>query len=74
MQALPNGNLLVTESQRGHAFELTPDKKIVWDYYDPAPEIRRLAAMKRDPEDKIYFMVRYPEDMIDGLLQRKDKT
>ncbi|MEC8424266.1 MAG: hypothetical protein VX000_10850, partial [Myxococcota bacterium] len=27
-----NGNLLITESQDGRAFELTPDKEIVWDY------------------------------------------
>ncbi|MEC7947306.1 MAG: arylsulfotransferase family protein [Myxococcota bacterium] len=29
---LDNGNLLITESQDGRAFELTPDKEIVWDY------------------------------------------
>ncbi len=32
---LPNGNTLITESTRGHAFEVTPRKKIVWDFYNP---------------------------------------
>ena len=29
---LDNGNLLITESQDGRAFELTPEQDIVWDY------------------------------------------
>jgi hypothetical protein len=33
---LPNGNTLVTESDNGRAFELTPDKKIVWEFQNPA--------------------------------------
>lgn len=32
---LPNGNILVTESDRGRAFELTRQGKIVWEYYNP---------------------------------------
>ena len=31
-QWLENGNLLITESMKGRAFELTPDKKLVWEY------------------------------------------
>jgi hypothetical protein len=34
-QRLPNGNVLVTSAQHGHIFEVTPDKKIVWDYVVP---------------------------------------
>jgi hypothetical protein len=33
---LPNGNTLVTESDNGRAFELTPDKEIVWEFHNPA--------------------------------------
>ena len=33
---LPNGNTLITESQHGRAFEVTPDKQIVWEYLNPA--------------------------------------
>jgi len=34
-QRLPNGNTLITESDRGRAFEVTPDKTIVWEYVNP---------------------------------------
>ncbi len=34
-QRFSNGNTLVTESSRGYVFELTPDKKIVWEFYNP---------------------------------------
>jgi len=33
---LPNGNVLITESDRGKAFEVTQDKTIVWKYINPA--------------------------------------
>ena len=35
VQRLPNGNTLITESERGRAIEVTPDKRIVWDYRSP---------------------------------------
>ncbi len=31
-QWLENGNLLITETTKGRVFEVTPDKRIVWDY------------------------------------------
>ena len=34
-QRLPNGNTFVTSSNHGHLFEVTRDKKIVWDYVSP---------------------------------------
>jgi arylsulfatase A-like enzyme len=34
-QRLPNGNTLITESDAGRAFELTPDKEIIWEYVNP---------------------------------------
>ena len=34
-QRLPNGNTLITESDPGRAFEVTPDKTIVWEYVNP---------------------------------------
>ncbi len=36
LQVLENGNMLVTESEKGHVFELTRDKKIVWEFYHPS--------------------------------------
>ncbi|MFO0688466.1 MAG: arylsulfotransferase family protein [Myxococcota bacterium] len=32
---LANGNTLITESDRGHAFEVTPDGAKVWEYWMP---------------------------------------
>ncbi len=34
-QRLPNGNTLITESARGHVFEVTPRGEIVWEYWNP---------------------------------------
>jgi hypothetical protein len=34
-QRLPNGNTLITESNNGRAFEVTPDGLIVWEYISP---------------------------------------
>ena len=35
-QWLPDGNLLVTESRRGRAFEINRQGEIVWEYLNPA--------------------------------------
>lgn len=35
-QLLANGNLLITESMQGRAFEVAPDRSIVWEYRNPA--------------------------------------
>lgn len=34
-QHLPNGNVLVTESERGHVFEIDPAGEIVWEFWNP---------------------------------------
>ncbi|MBW1775498.1 MAG: aryl-sulfate sulfotransferase [Deltaproteobacteria bacterium] len=34
-QRLPNGNTFITSTHGGHLFEVTPSKKIVWDYVSP---------------------------------------
>jgi len=56
-QRLPNGNTLIIESVSGRAFEVTPEKDIVWEYYNPfrAGENHELIAtlfdVERIPED-----------------------
>jgi hypothetical protein len=35
VQRLPNGNTLIGESNRGRAFEVTPEGEIVWEYRTP---------------------------------------
>jgi len=32
---LPNGNTLITESDSGRAFEVTPESEIVWEFFNP---------------------------------------
>jgi len=34
-QRLPNGNTPITESEKGRAFEVTPDGRIVWEFWCP---------------------------------------
>ncbi len=34
-QRLPNGNTLITESDNGRAFEVTPEHEIVWEFVNP---------------------------------------
>ena len=74
-QKLPNGNILVTESDAGHVFEVTPQKEIVWEFYNPLPG----PCFPRDggPPDchrPIYRMVRYSPEMIEPLLKREKTT
>ena len=37
-QRLPNGNTLITEGADGRVFEVTPQKRIVWEYVGPPGE------------------------------------
>ena len=48
-QALPNGNLLITESDAGHIIEVTRDREIVWEFWHPA----RAAAGQPRPKPYI---------------------
>jgi hypothetical protein len=34
-ERLPNGNTLICESSKGRIFEVTPDKEIVWEFFNP---------------------------------------
>lgn len=34
-QLMPNGNVLITESQKGRIFEITRDGHVVWEYWNP---------------------------------------
>lgn len=59
-QPLPNGNVLITESNDGRAFEVTRDQRIVWDFYNPDRKDDRRAA--------IYRMQRLSREAVDPLL------
>jgi hypothetical protein len=69
-QRLANGNTLVTESEQGRAFEITDQKKIVWQYHNP--DIQN-ETNSQHPENFgrrqwIYRMRRYPLDFIGPRL------
>ena len=61
---LPNGNTLITESNNGRAFEVTPEGKIVWEFINPhrAGENDRFIATLSD-------MVRLPKDFPTDWLE-----
>ena len=43
-QRLPNGNTLITESDRARAFEVTADGNTVWTFRNPLRNSRRQSA------------------------------
>ncbi|MDQ7821915.1 MAG: arylsulfotransferase family protein [Candidatus Eremiobacteraeota bacterium] len=47
VQKLGNGNLLITETNRGKVFEITPRKKIVWEFFNPDIEGGRRSTLFR---------------------------
>jgi hypothetical protein len=53
-QRLPNGNTLICESQNGRAFEVTRDKEIVWEFYNP--------EIKKGKRGSIYRMMRITDN------------
>jgi hypothetical protein len=68
-QRLGNGNTLITESERGRAFEITRDGKVVWEYYHPLVQD---ASNSNHPENFgrrqwIYRMVRYEPRFIGSI-------
>lgn len=62
-QRLPNGNTLITSSQRGRAFEVTPDKEIVWEFFSPDLLAK---GTKRVP----FRMVRLEGKVLEAALER----
>ena len=58
-QRLPNGNTLITESDNGRAFEVTPEGVIVWEFISPyrAGENNKLIAT-------LFEMIRIDHDQI----------
>ncbi len=44
-QRLPNQNTLITETDNGRAFEVTPDGEIVWEYYAPERKQEYIARL-----------------------------
>jgi hypothetical protein len=56
-QRLPNGNTLITESESGRAFEVTPSHQIVWEYRTP-----NRAGKKRESVATLFELIRLDAD------------
>jgi len=59
-QQLPNGNILITESNKGHAFEINKKGKIVWDFYNPNVNIVKKKRASFYRMIKLYDLKMYP--------------
>ncbi|MBF0490788.1 MAG: aryl-sulfate sulfotransferase, partial [Candidatus Omnitrophica bacterium] len=72
VQRLPNDNMLVTEAENGYVFELTGDKKIVWEFYHPDQQNKTNSTdeKKWGLRQEIYRMTSYSKEEIDRLLKR----
>ena len=66
-QRLPNGNTLITESNKGRAFEITKEGEIVWEWFNPKID-------NGGKREVIYRMIRYPKDKIDNFLKLGKKA
>ena len=65
-QRLPNGNTLIIESNAGRAFEVTPGKEIVWEFYNPARAGKDLELIAT-----LFDVVRLSPLTVDGWLARR---
>ena len=70
-QRLENGNTLITESEKGRAFEIDKYGEKVWEYYHPEKQDKENSP--DHPENWgsrqwIYRLTRYPKDPIDKLI------
>lgn len=69
VQRLPNGNTLITETNKGRVFEITRDKKIVWEFFNP--KLRKTDKGTERPS--IYRMMRIVDsDRYPRLKNYKD--
>lgn len=59
-QRLPNGNTLITESDRGRVFEVSREGEIVWAWVNP--------LRKKDYRQTVYRMLRLPGYLVEPLL------
>jgi hypothetical protein len=63
-QRLNNGNTLITEGEKGRAFEVTGDKEIVWEFFNP-----HRAGEEGEFIGALYEVVRLDEDFPTDWIQ-----
>lgn len=61
-QRLPNGNTLITETDKGRAFEVTPSGELVWEFWNPVIQDGKRA--------RIYRLVRLSPERVGRILAR----
>ena len=65
-QRLENGNTLVTESDRGYAFEITPGGEMVWRFANPEVDATGFRSgiprMRRYPKSELPFLLSHLPD------------
>lgn len=59
-QRLPNGNTLITESDPGYVFEVTPEGETVWEFANPQ-------VNEKDERSAIWRMVRFQREELPFL-------
>jgi Arylsulfotransferase (ASST) len=64
-QRLPNGNILITESEVGHVFEITADGEVVWSFINRVDDdlVAAIGRATRFPAD--YMVLEDPVDCDD---------
>ncbi len=60
-QRLPNGNTLICESEKGRVFEVTREREIVWEFYNP--------EIKNERRHLIYRMMRVSREKVNSWLK-----
>lgn len=62
---LPNGNTLITESDKGHVFEITKEGKVVWEFYNP--------NIKREEKKRgmVYRVIPIIDPEIEGHIKKR---
>lgn len=68
LQILPNNNILITESEEGHVFEIDSNENIVWEWWNPKM-ITDIGEKTYGKREDIYRAIRYDKSFIDGLLE-----
>jgi hypothetical protein len=65
-QKLPNGNVLITESDKGRVFEVTKEGRIVWEYVNP-----HRAGTENELIATLLHVQRYPPDTFEWLSKSR---
>lgn len=60
-QKLPNGNVLITDSTHGRVFEVTPEGRMVWTFFNP--------DRSHEKRGTFYRSSRYPVTLVQALLR-----